>query len=178
MNRIFFILSICGILTCISVNVLSVTGVYVPEGMGFMFLLILGMAIVFVPAVLKLQKLSKQNQKERPKGIKGMREQQQKTKSHMLSFWRPLPLGLKILVVLIAVYGFTNFFSMMYFLGDEQAAMENGQYVMESKGKIIRDITKEEYYQNKAYQASLFTGHIAIFYSFGMIFHFPRKKSN
>ena len=155
-----------------------VSGIYVPAGMGFMFLLILGMAIVFIPAVLKLQKLSKQDAKGRPKGVKGMWEHQQNTKAHMLSFWQPIPLGLKILFILVTIYGFANFFSMMYLLGNEQAVIEGGKYFMESKGEFLREITLEEYYQNKAYQYSLFTGHTAIFYGLGMIFHFPNKNGN
>jgi hypothetical protein len=149
------------------------SGIFVPEGIGFMFLLAAGMFTVFGSAVLKLQKLIKQDPKEKSKGIQ---ERQPRTKALMLSFWQPVPLVLKVLVVLIAIYGFTNFFSMIFLLGNEQSAIENGQYIMESKGKFLREITREEYFQNKGYQASLFTGQIAIFYSIAMIFHYPRKN--
>jgi hypothetical protein len=173
MNRLLFILSICGIITCISINILVVSGIFVPEGIGSLFLLIVGMFIVFAPAVLNLRKLNKQNPNEKQKGI---HESQKRTKAIMRSIWQPVPTGLKVLVVLTVIYGFANFFSMMFLLGNEQAAIENGKYIMESKGKFLREISQKEYFLNKQYQASLFTGHIAIFYSVAMILHYPRKN--
>ena len=172
MNRFLFVLSICGLVACLSFNLLAVAGIYMPNGMWVIFPLVAGMVIVFTPAVLKLKKLSQKDLKPKPKGFKGIREQHVQTKQLMLSFWRPLPLGLKFLAVLVVVYGFANFFSMMFILGNDQATIENGRYFMESKGEILREITREEFYQNKACQTSLFTGHIAIFYAFAMVFHY------
>lgn len=94
----------------------------------------------------------------------------------MLSFWYSIPKGMKIIIVLTILYGIANFITMMFLLGNEQATFENGRYIMESKGTFLREITQAEYHQNKAYQASLFTGHIAVFYSLAMMLHYPMKK--
>jgi hypothetical protein len=174
MNRFFFTVSILGIIACVTINVLALSGIYVSRSMGFMLFLMLGAGIVFVPAVLKLKKLSKANQQERPKGLKGFRKHNKDTKAIMLSFWKPYPTGLKSLVIVIAVYGFVNFFSMGYLLGEGNAKLENGIYIMQDHGKFVRDITEAEYLQNLAYQSSLFTGHIAIFYAISMLFHYRK----
>ena len=176
MNRLF-ILSAIGIIASIALNILALSGIYLPNGIGFMFILFFGVVIVFLPAVLKLQKLSKKTQKERPKGIKSLLDHQKKTKELMLSFWRPLPLGLKILLALIVTYGFANFFAMLFLLGEGQAEFENGKYFIENHGRFVRDITQTEYYNNKGFQTSLFTGHIAIFYCVSMMFHYKPKIS-
>jgi len=174
MNRLFFILSAIGILTCITINALALSGIHVFEGNSFMFILFLGAGIVFVPAIKELQKSSIPNQKLR--GISGLRENQQKTKKLMKGIWSPFPLVLKVLFLLVVIYGFVNFFTMIFLLQEGQAEFENGKYFIENHGKYVRDITKPEYYQNKAYQSSLFTGHIAIFYSLSMMTHYSTVK--
>ncbi len=171
MSRLLFTASIIGIIACITFNTLALTGIYIPNSISFMLPITIGMFAVFIPAVFKLQKLKLNDPIQPPKGIKGIIANQKKVKALMFSFWKPIPLGLKIFVVLIFVYGFINFFVMSSFLIEGQAEFENGKYFLESHGKFIREITENAYYQNKAYQTSLFTGHIAIFYSFAMLLH-------
>jgi hypothetical protein len=89
----------------------------------------------------------------------------------MLGFWRPVPLGLKVLVVLVVAHGLVNFFLMQYLMGDEKAVIESGKYIMESKGNFLREISRAEYLQNKTYQTSLFAGHLGSFYALAMIIH-------
>jgi hypothetical protein len=175
-NRIFFLASIAGILACVSINILAISGIFVPKGIGFIFLLMAGMTFVFVPAVLKLNKRKKERAIQPIKGIKGFKEQQKIAKEEMLRSWSPLPIGLKALMIIVTAYGFANFFLMIYLMGDYHAEYENGNYFLESHGKFLRNITESEYTQNKAYQSSMFTGHIAIFYSFAMMFHHGEKN--
>jgi len=84
-------------------------------------------------------------------------------------FWllatKKAPTLLKIFCIILAVYVFFNFFITVLVLNEGGVpSVINGQKVLNSHGKIIRELTDDEYALQKAYGKRTSSGHWMLFY--------------
>lgn len=84
-----------------------------------------------------------------------------------------------VLALLSFFYAFVNFFLFMMD-GDSMAtaAIRNGQFILESRGQFIRNITEVEYYHYKAAMVRGFSGHWMLFYGWATAGLYPYNPTN
>lgn len=54
--------------------------------------------------------------------------------------------------------------------------IQDGQYILQNHGKLIRTITEQEYHHYKANEVRGFSGHWLIFYGFSAALLYPFGK--
>jgi len=84
---------------------------------------------------------------------------------------------MKALSVVLFAYAFFNFFFTIFVLNEGGVPSElGGKKVIHNHGKIIRELTDEEYETHQAYGVRTFSGHWMIFYAVGMTVLCSRMK--
>jgi hypothetical protein len=83
---------------------------------------------------------------------------------------RHAPLWLKIITGVFFVYAFVNFTSFLILSEGGGPEMRDGGYVIASHGRIIRELTEQEYHQQQAYVVRGFSGHWMLFCSASLMF--------
>lgn len=68
------------------------------------------------------------------------------------------------------VYGLLNFVIFMSLNEGGGPQIRDGKYVLTSHGKLIRELTEEEYHQQRAYVVRGFSGHWMLFASASLTF--------
>ena len=110
----------------------------------------IGMFVVFVPFVLAAQRLSRH--------------------FSILAFWRILPWWGIALDIAAIVYAYVNFASFFELTQIGRPEIRDGQFVLLSKGQIVRTLTQEEYDVMRGYVARGFSGHWMLFYLTPMLY--------
>jgi hypothetical protein len=105
------------------------------------------------------------------------------TKNNQKDFWkiamRNAPGWMKVLSVVLFAYAFFNFFFTIFILNEGGVPSElEGKKVIHSHGKVIRELTNEEYEAHQAYNVRTFSGHWMIFYAAGMTVLYSKMKGN
>ena len=103
------------------------------------------------------------------------------TKENRKDFWkiatRNAPGWMKILSLTLFVYAFFNFFYTIQVLNEGGVPSElDGKKVIHSHGRVIRELTDEEYEKHQAYEVRTFSGHWMVFYAIGMTVLYSRLK--
>lgn len=75
------------------------------------------------------------------------------------------PAVLKRMTWFVIAYCFFNFFYSLFYLNSGGLSPEqvDGKYVLEYQGKVVKEITEEEYFKRKAYVFRGFSGHAILF---------------
>jgi hypothetical protein len=119
--------------------------------------------VVWIPVVLFGQKICKKDTRK--------------------DFWkiatRNAPKWMKVLCTALFVYAFFNFFFTIFILNEGGVPSElDGKKVIHSHGKVIRELTDEEYEKHQAYTVRSFSGHWLIFYAISMTVLYSKMKEN
>jgi hypothetical protein len=92
---------------------------------------------------------------------------------------RHAPFWMKALSVALFIYAFFNFFYTVFALNEGGVpSIRDGKKVLESHGRIIRQLTEQEYELHQAYGVRTFSGHWMIFYAVGMTALYSMRKEN
>jgi len=71
----------------------------------------------------------------------------------------------KLVVIVLIVYAFTNFFvCRMLNEWGEPAKLPDGRLVLQTKTRIVRDLSPSEYQTAQARQARMLSGHLLVFF--------------
>jgi len=71
------------------------------------------------------------------------------------------------LAVIFIIYMVFNFFFTIFYLKEGgEPQIINGKFLLQSHGKIIKELTQREYYAQLRYNIRLFSGHWMFFYMF------------
>jgi hypothetical protein len=88
---------------------------------------------------------------------------------------RHVPGWIKSLVGALMLYAFFNFFFTLFVLNEgASASVIDGKKVLHNHGKVIRELSEDEYGKHKAYDARLFSGHWLLIYSVAAVLAYAR----
>lgn len=89
------------------------------------------------------------------------------SENHILVFWReilvPLPKFFRITVPVLFFYVIFNFFYSLSLNQSCSPEINEGKYTLEYRGEVKKIITKQEFYQHRAYEFRALSGHILLF---------------
>jgi len=94
------------------------------------------------------------------------------------SFFAPMPKWVKYAFFALTAYTVINFLFFFYGAGGGSPDIRDGKYVLHNHGKIIRELTADEYrhYQTRTLRG--FSGHWLYFYFvMGAFYLFPPRKA-
>lgn len=170
MKKTFFFVAIAGWLLGLMVHLLSIAGVNVIDKVPFVWVLHLGIFAVFIPAMVDLS--------GRP-AMKARRKADFRTRMQASGFYKIVfsqtPTWLTMLTAAGFVYAVINFLWVFSsFAGVPE--IENGHYVLQNHGKLIKTLTEQEYHWHKAMELRGFSGHWLAFYGISAAILYPFKK--
>jgi hypothetical protein len=161
---VFMYLAALGFIASVLIHISTFTA-FDPSAFCGAWGLSIGVFVVFIPAVICASQV-----------LKG------RTKSeHWKLIFQYVPACMPALMGLFLAYAFFSFlFTSFALLKGGSPGIIDGQYVLQSRGEIIRQLTETEYIRHRAYVLRLFSGHWMAFYlmSFTILLsHVRRTRS-
>lgn len=146
--RLILGLGLLLLISCVAVHASTFVTDREPLTTGVLFLMAIPMFALFLKAVLVIRKNTQ--------GV--ARNEIWKRAYSNVPRWLP------ILTVLLVAYTFFNFFYSLLVLNDGLTpSMEQGRYVMQDHGYVVREISQVEYWQHSAYQLRGMSTHLILF---------------
>ena len=169
MKKFLFWFAALGWMAGLIVNVLSVADIDITEKVPFIWILHVGIFVVWIPTILKLRKNEE---------LKLFQKSGVLTRTNPTGFFKiilkNMPTWLIIISAIGFIYAIINF--MLFAAGQPGVPdIQNGQYVLQNHGQLIRTLTEQEYHHYKANEARGFSGHWIAFYGMAMAVLFPYK---
>jgi hypothetical protein len=158
MKKILFYLALTGWTLGLLVHILSLLGIDVNETVPFVWLLHIGIFVVWLPVVLDLKKNTELQEYQQSGMLKKM---------NPIGFFKIIfketPTWMTIIAVAGFFYAFINF---MLFLATQSGTLDvkDGQYILQNHGQLIKILTEQEYHHYKANEIRGFSGHWILFY--------------
>ena len=156
-RRLVGVLAFAGFGISLLVHLSTFFGIHLQDTIPAVWLLHLGIFIVFIPMVFATQKL-------------------QHRKDFWRSFFSTMPKWTGILAKGLFVYAFLNF--ALFFVLSKGGVPErrDEKYVLHAHGQIIKELTREEYDWQQAYVLRGFSGHWMVFYLIPALYFFYSEK--
>jgi hypothetical protein len=144
------------------VHLLSILGFNIQDKIPFVFLLHVGVFVVWIPAILDLQKNEELVAYQQSRKKKGMNPF-----GVFRIVFRQTPTWLMVIAIGCFFYAIVNF---MLFMTSHQGTPDfrDGQYVLHHRGELIKTITEQEYHRYKANELRGISGHWLAFYGFAV----------
>jgi hypothetical protein len=79
-----------------------------------------------------------------------------------------------VLIYVLVIYVFLNICASIALLGNESARIVKGRYVLESKGRVVREVPRDVWNAKSAQEFRLMSGHPMIFYALFIILFYYR----
>jgi len=155
-----------GLILGLIVHVISLFGIYIGDRIPFVWVLHVGIFIVWIPAILELKKNPEFQQPDfktsmNPKKFYG-------------AVFKDTPKPIMYLSIGFFIYAAINFILFMQASGGGVPDIMDGKYVINNHGSIIRELTEIEYFKLKANELRGFSGHWMAFYGFAMGILWPK----
>ncbi len=167
MKKYLFYFAAFGWALSLLIHLLALADIDVTESVPFVWLLHLGIFVVWLPVLLELRK------------EQDLQNGSFKNRMNPAIFLKAVFKGTPTLLVIIAVAGF--FYAMINFLLFMQSqtgvpTLKEGQYVLSNHGQLIKTLTEAEYHHYKANEVRGFSGHWIAFYGIAtaVLFRFIR----
>ncbi len=154
MNRTFGLIALAGFSLALAVHVAALFGIDVQTKVPAIWLLHVGIFVVFIPMVLQLRASGTDRR----------------------ALLRGLPRTVLLIGGCLMLYALFNFLFAGSTFGQGTAEFENGQYILQYRGKLIRHLTEAQYHAHQAELLRGFSGHWLIFY-FAALSHFLWRKT-
>ena len=159
MDRLIAIAALVGFVLSLAVHISALSGIDVSAHLPFVWLLHVGIFVVFVPFVLSSRKYLG-------------------TKPTFSEVRAAFPGWAIAVFIAIFAYALVNFLIFMAATEGGSPSIRDGKYVLDSHGKVIRELTEAEYFSFKANELRGFSGHWLVFYFAPFAYFMFRKKSN
>jgi hypothetical protein len=167
MRKFLFYFALTGYLLGLIVHLLSLADIDILSNFPFIWLLHLGIFVVWIPTVFEIRKRQQLEQKH------------SLTKNNPLSFFKLMfsrtPKWLTIVAIVGFIYAIINF-SLVFLSQTGTPDIKDGQYILQNRGQLIRIITEQEYHHYQANEARGFSGHWIAFYGIALAVLFPFGK--
>lgn len=145
MHRMLGLFALTGFTLSLATHIAALCGIAVSESIPFIWLLHVGIFVVFIPMVLSMR------------GTMGKRPSFKQLRA-------AFPAWVIIVGICLFVYVLLNFMLAMSGMEGEAGLAENGKYVLSHRGKLIREISLVEFTRFKALEVRAFSGHWLVFY--------------
>ncbi len=158
----------------LTVHLIAFWNINLTDQYPYVFLLHLGIFVLIAP-ILLIQKIEEKQEDEKLITLnEGFNEVK---KSEKVSDKKSdIPKWLIVVYVLISFYGFINF--LIFGLGAKgNAEIVDGKYVLRERGRVVREISKDEYDAVSAQSLRGFSGHWIIFYFYFKSVAFVQYKN-
>lgn len=167
MKKIIFYIAITGWTLGLIVHLLSIADVDVTEKFPYIWLLHLGIFVVWLPTVLDMKK----NKELIEFKQSGMLNRMNPFEFFKIIF-KDKPIWLTVMAAGGFIYALINF---ALFMSSQIGVptVENGQYILQNHGQLIKAITAIEYHHYKANELRGFSGHWLAFYGIAAAVLFP-----
>lgn len=166
LKKIFFYLAVAGWVLSLTVHLLSVVDIDAREQLPFIWLLHVGIFVVWIPSILELRK---------NKELAKAKETKLSSNEIQKILFKNIPRPVKLIGLIGFVYAIINF-ALFAFNQSGTPVIKNGEYSLESHGQFIKNITEQEYHHYKAMGIRGFSGHWIAFYGLAALFLYPFKK--
>lgn len=169
MKKLIFYFAVIGWILGLTVHILSLDDYDTTAKFPFIWLLHIGIFVVWFPAVYDLTKNEE---------LKTYR--QSATLTNSLGFYkivfRNTPTWLTIIASVGFFYAIINF---ILFMASQHGSPEirDGQYILREHGKLIKTLTEQEYHHYRANEVRGFSGHWLAFYGMAAAILFPFTKN-
>ena len=160
MKKYLFYFALTGWTLGLLVHILSVADIDVTEKAPFIWLLHIGIFIVWLPVVLDL----KNNEELQAYKQSGLANRMNSIAFFKIIF-KDTPTWMAVIAVGGFLYAFINF-ALFFTSQVGTPEIKDGLYVLSNHGKLIRILTEQEYHHFKANEVRGFSGHWILFYGF------------
>jgi len=171
MNKFLFYFAVTGWALVLLVHILSLIDFDVTEQFPYVWLLGIGIFVVWLAAILKLKKNKK---------LKELKNADFRKRLNPLSsfkiFFENTPTWLTVIAIGGFFYAGINFFLFLHSVPG-QAEIIGGLHVLQSHGHIIKTLTEQEYHHYQALTVRGFSGHWLAFYGIAAAILYPYPKS-
>lgn len=176
-QKFLFYLAATGFTLGLIVHFLSIADIIVTNKVPFVWVLHLGIFMVFVPALFFFKRnviLQTNQQSGIQNRIPSLRFY------HTIYKRKRIPNWLVITAITAFFYGIINFMLFMYNSRLGTPDFFEGQYILHKHGQLVKILTEQEYHHYKANEIRGFSGLWLVFYSISatLLFPFnpPKKK--
>jgi hypothetical protein len=174
MKKFLFYFAVLGWTLGLIVHLLSLADVDVTDKVPFVWVLNIGIFVVWLPTVLILKKNEELKEYQRSGKF---------NRTNPLEFFKILfrqtPTWLTIIAIGCFFYSIINF---ILFTTSQPGTpyIQDGQYILRDHAQLIKTLTEQEYHHYKANQMRGFSGHWLVFYGLAaaVLFPFNRQSTN
>ncbi|MFV0536208.1 MAG: hypothetical protein ACK5M3_02425 [Dysgonomonas sp.] len=161
LKKIFFYIAAAGWVLSLVVHFLSIDKYDITDKIPYIWALHIFLIVVWLPAILYLVK-DKEFKNMTPSAV-------------FKSIYKKCPFWVITICLICFIYAGINFsIYLNSYIGS--ADIIDGQYVLQNKGALIKNISEEEYHEYNAAQTRAFSGHWLVFYGIAAVILFPSKK--
>ena len=170
MKKFLFYFAATGWTLGLIVHILSLADYDVEDKVPFVWILHLGIFVVWLPTILNLRKneefiayrKSKMMNRMNPFGF-------------LKIIFKQTPIWLRIIAIGGFLYAGINF---MLFITSQHGTpgIQDGQYILHNHGYVIKTLTEQEYHHYKANIVRGFSGHWLVFYGLAAAVLYPFNK--
>jgi hypothetical protein len=170
MTRFLFYFAITGLALAIVVHLLSVARINVSEYCPFVWVLHLGIFVVWFPTVLSLRKNEDFIEYQQSGWLNRM---------NPFAFFKAIlkntPIWLSVLAAGGFVYAIINF-ALLMTPQEGNVVVQEGTYAIVKHGTMVRKLSEQEYNYFQAKDVRVFSGHWIAFYGIAAAVIFPFRK--
>jgi hypothetical protein len=162
---LFYFAVVCWTLGLL-IHLLSLADTDITDKVPFVWLLHLGIFIVWLPIVYYLRSNEELNryQSQIPNNLNPF--------GLLKIIFRQTPTWLAVIAIGCSIYAIFNF--MLFVTSQHGAAdIKDGQYILHNHGYLVKHLTKQEYHHYKAMELRAFSGHWLAFYGLAAAILFP-----
>ncbi len=170
MKKMLFYLAVIGWLLGLTIHIFSIAQIDVEEKIPFIWLLHLGIFVVWLPAILTLRKNEELMALQKSGRLNNL-----KTKELLRVTFKHTPKWVGYVAIAGLIYAVLNFFGVMV-LQKGTADIIDGKYVLHVHDKIIKTLTHQEYHNLIAQKIRGVSGHWIAFYGFAAAILYPFKR--
>ena len=167
MKKLVFFIAVVAFFLGLIVHIFSVAGIDVKENISFIWVLHLGIFPVWGFVMFLLMKKKEFSSLQQSGGLAALNPF-----TLFRICFRDTPRWMIILIICCFIYAVINF--VLYIIsGPASVDIRDGQYTLESNGKVIAILTEARYHYHRANQLRGFSGHWIAFYGAAIAILYP-----
>jgi hypothetical protein len=167
MKKFLFFFAVTGWILAVTAHLLSLADYDVNEQFPFVWILHVGIFIVWIPTVLNLKK----NEELKELKLSGANQ-----RAFLKAVFKNTPAWMTVIAIAGMLFAVANFMLFMFDGARGVALIRNGQYVLDNHGQVIKTLTLQEYNHQRASHIRGFSGHWIAFYGIAAALSYPFGK--